>query len=88
MSRSPCGRIQVAYVWPFPHARGRLPCKARNFVSTAPEVTAKVGKVISVGTSSWISGQAAAQAGERSIYTLVNFERAAAKAQLSADGAF
>lgn len=61
--------------------------KARDFVSTAPAVTAKAGKVISVGTSSWLSGQAAAKAGERSFYFLVKGERATANAVVSADRA-
>lgn len=61
--------------------------KARAFVSTAPAVTAKAGKVISVGTSSWLSGQAAAKAGGRSFYFLVKGERATANAIVSADRA-
>ena len=61
--------------------------KARDFVGTAPAVTAKAGKVISVGTSSWLSGQAAAHAGERSFYFLVKGERATANAIVSADRA-
>lgn len=61
--------------------------KARDFVSTAPAVTAKAGKVISVGTSSWLSGQAASQAGARSFYFLVKGERATANALVSADRA-
>jgi hypothetical protein len=61
--------------------------KARDFVRTAPAVTAKAGKVTSVGTSSWLSGQAAARAGERSFYFLVKGERATANAIVSADRA-
>lgn len=61
--------------------------KAREFVSAAPAVTAKAGKVISAGTSSWLSGQAAATAGERSFYFLVKGERATANAIVSADRA-
>jgi hypothetical protein len=61
--------------------------KARDFVSTPPSVTAKAGKVISVGTSSWLSGQAAARAGERSFYFLIKGERATANAIVSADRA-
>ena len=61
--------------------------KARDFVSTAPSVTVKAGKVISIGTSSWLSGQAAARAGERSFYFLVKGERATANAIVSADRA-
>ncbi len=61
--------------------------KARAFVSTAPEVSARAGKVISVGTSSWLSGQTAAKAGERSFYFLVKGERATANAIVSADRA-
>ncbi len=61
--------------------------KARSFVSTAPAVTGKAGKVTSVGTSSWLSGQAAAKAGERSFYFLVKGERATANAIVSADRA-
>ena len=59
--------------------------KARNFVSTVPEVTAKAGKVISIGTSSWLSGQTAAKVGERSFYFLIKGERATANAIVSAD---
>ncbi len=61
--------------------------KARAFVSTAPAVTAKAGKVISVGTSSWLSGQTAARAGERSFYFLIKGERGTANAIVSADQA-
>ena len=61
--------------------------KARAFVSTAPSVTAKAGKIISVGTSSWLSGQTAAKAGERSFYFLIKGERATANAIVSADRA-
>ncbi len=61
--------------------------KARDFVRTAPAVTAKAGKVISVGTSSWLGGQAAARAGERSFYLLVKGERGTANAVVSADRA-
>ena len=53
---------------------------ARGFVNTAPAVNAKTGKVISVGTSSWLSGQAATKGGERSFYFLVKGERATATA--------
>ena len=61
--------------------------KARAFVSTAPAVTAKAGTVISAGTSSWLGGQAAAKAGERSFYFLVKGEQATANAIVSADRA-
>lgn len=61
--------------------------KARNFVATAPAVTAKAGKILSVGTSSWLSGQTAAKSGERSFYFLVKGERATANAIVSADRA-
>ena len=61
--------------------------KARDFVSTAPSVTAKAGKVVSVGTSSWLSGQTAAKAGQRSFYFLIKGERATANAIVSADRA-
>lgn len=61
--------------------------KARDFVSTAPAVTAKAGKIMSVGTSSWLSGQTAAKAGQRSFYFLVKGERASANAIVSADRA-
>jgi hypothetical protein len=61
--------------------------KARNFVMTAPSVTARAGKIISVGTSSWLSGQAAAKAGERSFYFLIKGEQASANANVSADRA-
>lgn len=60
---------------------------ARDFVRTAPAVTAKAGKVVSVGTSSWLGGQAAARAGERSFYLLVKGERGTANAVVSADRA-
>jgi hypothetical protein len=59
--------------------------KARAFVNIAPAVTAKTGKVISVGTSSWLSGQAATKGGERSFYFLVKGGRATANAIVSAD---
>lgn len=61
--------------------------RARDFVSTALAVTAKAGKVTSVGTSSLLSGQAAAKAkaGERSFDFLVKGERATANAIVSAD---
>ena len=61
--------------------------KARAFVRTAPAVTAKAGQVTSVGTSSWLGGQTAARAGQRSFYFLVKGERATANAIVSADGA-
>ena len=61
--------------------------KARDFVSTAPAVNAKVGKTISVGTSSWLSGQTVAKAGERSFYFLIKGERTTANAVVSADRA-
>jgi hypothetical protein len=61
--------------------------KARDFVRTAPEVTAKAGKVTSIGTSTWLSGQAASKAGERSFYFLVKGELATANAIVSADRA-
>jgi hypothetical protein len=61
--------------------------KARDFVRTSPLVTAKAGKVVSIGTSSWLSGQAAAKAGQRTFYFLVKGERAAANAIVSADRA-
>ena len=61
--------------------------KARAFVSTAPAVTGKAGKVISAGTSTWLSGQAAAKVGERSYYFLVKGERGTANAIVSADRA-
>ena len=61
--------------------------KARDFVRTAPSVTAKAGKIIAVGTSSWLSGQTAAKAGERSFYFLIKGERATANAIVSADRA-
>lgn len=61
--------------------------KARAFVSTAPAISAKAGKVISVGTNSWLSGQIAAKADGRSFYFLVKGERAAVKAIVSADRA-
>lgn len=59
--------------------------KARAFVSTAPAVTAKAGRVISASTSEWLSGQARARAGERSFYFLVKGERGTANAVVSAD---
>jgi hypothetical protein len=59
--------------------------KARGFVNTAPAVNAKTGKVISVGTSSWLSGQAATKGGERSFYFLVKGERGTANAIVSTD---
>ena len=61
--------------------------KARDFVRTAPAVTGKAGKVISIGTSSWLSGQAAARAGGRSFFFLIKGERATANAIVSADRA-
>lgn len=61
--------------------------KARAFVSTAPALNAKAGKIISVGTSSWLSGQTVAKAGERSFYFLIKGERATANAVVSADRA-
>ena len=61
--------------------------KARDFVSTAPAVIDKAGKITSIGTSSWLSGQAAAEAGERSFYFLVKGQRSTARAIVSADRA-
>ena len=61
--------------------------KARAFASTAPAVTAKTGRVLSAGTSSWLSGQAAARPGQRSFYFLLKGERASANAVVSADRA-
>lgn len=61
--------------------------QARDFVGTAPSVTAKAGKIMSVGTSSWLSGQTAAKAGQRSFYFLVKGERGSANAIVSADRA-
>lgn len=61
--------------------------KARDFVSTAPAVTAKAGKILSVGTSSWLSGQTVAKAGQRSFYFLVKGERDSVNAMVSADRA-
>ena len=61
--------------------------KATNFVRTAPAVTAKAGKVISAGTSSWLSGQSAARTGERSYYFIIKGERAKLDAIVSADRA-
>lgn len=61
--------------------------KARDFVSTAPSVIAKAGKIVSVGTSSWLSGQTAAKAGQRSFYFLIKGERATANAIVSAERA-
>ena len=61
--------------------------KARDFVRTAPAVRAKAGKVDSVGTSSWLSGQSAARAGERSFYFLVKGARDTANVIVSADRA-
>ncbi len=59
--------------------------KARAFVRTAPGVTARAGKPISVGTSSWLSGQAAAKDGERVFYFLIKGDRATTNAIVSAD---
>jgi hypothetical protein len=59
--------------------------KARKFVSTQAAITAKVGKVTSVGTSSWLSGQAASKRGERTFYFLLKGERAATSVVVSAD---
>lgn len=61
--------------------------KARDFAISAPALTARTGKVISVGTSSWLSGQAASKAGERTFYFRVKGERATANAVVSADRA-
>lgn len=61
--------------------------KARGFVRTAPAVTAKAGKILSVGTSTWLSGQAASKPGERSFYFLLKGERATANAIVSTDHA-
>jgi hypothetical protein len=61
--------------------------KARDFVSMEPSVTAKTGKISSVGTSTWLSGQTAARAGQRSFYFLIKGERGSANAVVSADRA-
>ena len=61
--------------------------KARAFVSNAPSITDKTGKVTSVGTSPWLSGQAASRVGERTFYFLLKGERATANAIVSADRA-
>ena len=61
--------------------------KARDFVSSAPAVTTSTGKVISAGTSSWLSAQAVSKAGERSFFFLVKGERATANVIVSADRA-
>ncbi len=58
--------------------------RASAFVSTAPAVSAKAGKIISVGTSSWLSGQTVAKTGERSFYFLIKGDRATANAVVSA----
>ncbi len=76
----------AAFAWFFTRSDDCLD-KARAFVSTAPSVTAKTGTVRSAGTSSWLSGQAAARAGERSFYFLVKGERGTANAIVSADRA-
>ncbi|QYF94947.1 hypothetical protein KY495_07185 [Massilia sp. PAMC28688] len=60
--------------------------KARALVQSAPAVTARTGKVVSAGTSSWLSGQTA-RPGERSFYFLVKGERGTARAVVSADRA-
>ena len=59
--------------------------RARAFVSSAPAVTAKAGRVISASTSEWLSGQAAARTGERAFYFLVKGENATANAIVRAD---
>lgn len=61
--------------------------KAREFVSSAPAITAKVGKVVSAGTSSWLSGQTVARAGERTFLFLVKGEQGTVNAMVSADRA-
>lgn len=61
--------------------------QARAFVGTAPSVIATAGKVTSVGTSSWLSGQAATKSGERSFYFLVKGEKGSANAIVIADRA-
>lgn len=61
--------------------------KASAFVKTAPQVSGKVGSVISANTSEWLSGQAATRAGERSFYFLVKGERGTANAVVNADQA-
>jgi hypothetical protein len=61
--------------------------KARDFVSMEPSVTAKAGKITSVGSSTWLSGQTTASAGQRSFYFLIKGERGSANAVVSADRA-
>ena len=61
--------------------------KARDFVSTAPSITDKIGRVTSVGTSSWLSGQAASRIGERTFYFLLKGEQSTANAIVNADRA-
>lgn len=61
--------------------------KASAFVRTDPAVAAKVGRVTSANTSSWLSGQAATTAGERSFYFLVRGEKGSANAIVNADRA-
>ena len=61
--------------------------KASAFVRSAPAVSAKAGKVVSVGTSSWLSGQTVAKAAERSFYFLVKGELTTANVIVSADRA-
>jgi hypothetical protein len=61
--------------------------KARDFVGTAPSVISKAGKIMSVGTSSWLSVQTAANDGQRSFYFLVKGERGAANVIVRADRA-
>ena len=65
------------------------PCldKAEAFVRNVPAVTARVGEVRSARTSSWLSGQAAAGAGERAFYFLVKGARGTANAVVTADKA-
>ena len=65
------------------------PCldKAQAFVATQPAVTARVGEVRSARTSSWLTGQAAARAGERAFYFLVKGARGTANAVVTADKA-
>jgi hypothetical protein len=61
--------------------------KARGFAATSPAVTAKAGKILSVRTSSWLSGQTVAKAGQRSFYYLVEGDRATVRVMVSADRA-
>ena len=61
--------------------------KARDFISTAPAVTDKTGRVTSVGSSSWLSGQAASKVGGRTFYFLIKGERGRANAIVSTERA-